>query len=147
MEQIQGVVVETLAMVLLALITLAGAFATNYIKKVSAKLNLEMQTLEDINQKRLIGNALERLEIVAEKTVNKIEQTTAKKLREAVKDGKVERKELENLAKDAYQEIICTMEPEYVAVIQASLGDAQTYIMNTIEEKVEMLKEGTKVLR
>lgn len=141
MDQIQGAIVQMLVTVLLALIALAGAYATAYIKKASEKLRLEMTTMEDVNQMMHMRTALDRLEVVAEKTVNKIEEATAKQIRAAVKDGKVERYELERLAEDAYEEIISTMEPQYAEMIQKTLGDARTYILNTIDEKVELLKK------
>lgn len=140
MDQIQGAIVQMLVTVILGLITLVGAYATAYLKKASDKIKLEIMTMEDVNQVMHIRNALDRLETVAEKTVNKIEQTTAKHIREAIVDGKIDRKELESLAYKAYEEIISTMEPEYVRIIQETLGDAKTYILNTIEEKVERLK-------
>lgn len=139
-EQIQSSAIEVLTSVVLALIALGGAYATYYIKKATEKIRLEMTKIEDERQKTLLDRALKRMEEVAEKTVNKIEQTTAKNIRKAVKDGKVDRKELEDLAVDAYEEILKTLEPDYRKVIEESLGDARTYILNTIEEKVRDVK-------
>jgi vacuolar-type H+-ATPase subunit H len=140
LEQIQNGMVEVLTSVVLALIALGGAYATYYIKKATEKLRVEMTKLEDDRQKELLDRALTRMEEVAEKTVNKIEQTTAKSIRQAVKDGQTDKKELEDLAVDAYEEILKTLEPDYRKVIEASMGDARTYILNTIEEKVRDVK-------
>lgn len=140
LDQMQGVVVETLVTVILALITLVATYATYYIKKAAEKLKIELKSMEDEKQKVLLDRALDRLEVVASKTVNKIEQVTAKKIRKAIEDGKADRKELEALAYEAYGEIINTLEPEYIGVIENSLGDARTYILNTVEEKVKEVK-------
>lgn len=140
-NEIQGALTETLVTVILALITLAATYATFYIKKATEKLKIETRNIEDERQKVTLAMALDRMEIVASKTVNKIEQVAAKKIRKAVADGKADRKELEALAHEAYREILDTLEPDYTKIIQDSLGDARTYVMNTIEEKVSSLKE------
>ena len=138
--EIQSGTLEVLSSVVLALIALGGAYATHYIKMATDKLKAETMQIEDDKQRWMLDRALERMEKVAEKTVRKFEETSAKKIRMAIADGKANRKELESLATDAYKEIIHTLEPEYSMVIQSSLGDAKTYIMNTIEEKVKDIK-------
>ncbi|WP_427340621.1 hypothetical protein [Caloranaerobacter sp. DY30410] len=141
LEQVQNVVMESLLNIVLGLIALGSAYATLYLRRATEKLKIETKKIEDEKQRYLLDRALSRLEEVASKTVNKIEQTTAKQLRKAVADGKVDRKELESLAIEAYEEIIKTLEPEYLKVLNESLGDAEVYIKNTIEEKVREVKQ------
>lgn len=140
MYQIQGAVQETLITVIIALITLAATYATFYLRKATERIKCEIEAIEDSKQKVLLHNALDRLEEVSRKTVNKIEEVTAKKIRKAVEDGKADRAELEDLAFEAYAEIINVLEPEYLKVIQESLGDSRTYIFNTIEEHLKKIK-------
>lgn len=145
LEQVQGVLVEALLSIVLAAIALGAAYATFYIKRASEKLRLETQKLEDEGQRKLVNNALGRLEEVAELTVNKLEEKTAKVLRESVKAGQVDKKELERLSVDAYHEIRKVLEPEYLELIENSLGDAQTYILNVIEDRLTDIKSRNQV--
>ncbi len=138
--EMQNTVTEILVNVLLALITLVGAYATLYIKKSSEKLKAETEKIQEEKQRNIVNTALEYMERTAEKTVNKIEQVTAKQIRKAVKEGTVDRKALEALAQEAFNEIKETLGPEYIQVLQESLGNAEKYILNTIEEKVAELK-------
>jgi len=85
--------------------------------------------------------ATSRLEEVAKITVSKIEQTVAGKLRQAVKDGKVNREELVALGKKAYDEVLKTVEPQVVKVLKDNLGDLKTYLESTIEAEVKRLKK------
>ncbi len=131
---------QVLLNVAVALIALAGAYATFYIKKATVKLETEAQKIKDDTQKELVVEALWRLDDVAEKTVNKIEQVTAKSIREAVKNGTKDKKELTLLAGDAYNEITTILEPEYVNLLKNTLGDFDTYLKNVIEDKVKKVK-------
>jgi CHAD domain-containing protein len=131
---------ETLVSIGMALVTLAGAYSTYYIKKLTDKLSLETKKLEDEAQRKLVEQALNRLDDVVEKTVNKIEQTTVKKLKKSISQGLKDKSELKYLAIEAYDEIRKTLEPEYLDLLEDTLGDARTYIKNTIEDKVLNLK-------
>ncbi|EES73461.1 hypothetical protein POTG_01756 [Paenibacillus sp. oral taxon 786 str. D14] len=124
-----------------AVITLMGTYALFFIRKGIAKVQAEAEQIKSDEQRNLVLMAIKRLDDVATKTVRAIEQTTAKELREAVKGGKASREELKQLAKQAYNEIVQTLEPEYLQALQGTLGDLDTYIRNTIEAKVLELKE------
>ena len=79
-------------------------------------------------------------EYLAGITVGAIEQTTAHQLREAVKDGRVDREELQALAAQAFAEIKAGVSPTAQQVITDQLGDFDAYLTNLIERKVLELK-------
>lgn len=124
-----------------ALLGLAGAYAMLYIRKATRKIALEAEKLEDEKQEKLIKEALDRLDDIAEKTVTTIEQTVAKNLREAVKNGEANKQQLKKLSGVAYNEIISTLKPEYIEALTLSLGDVESYIEKTIETKLYKLKK------
>lgn len=144
MDQIQKITVEILANVIIALVTFIAAYATVYLQKAIKKLKLETEKIKSDERRELLKSALERLEDVTKMTVNKIEQTTAKSIRDAVKDGKLDKEELQLLAYDAYGEIVEVLDPEYKKVLEDSLGDSETYILNLIEEKLEEIKNRSR---
>lgn len=145
-EQLQGVITETLVSIILAMIVLIGSYVTYYIKKAVDKVKLETGKIEDEEWNKLIGNALDRLATVTELTVNKIEQKTAKVIRQSIKEGKLDKSDLELLSMEAYFEIKKVLEPEYLDLIENTLGDAQTYITNLIEDKLVEIKNRDQVL-
>lgn len=140
-EQISPVVTDLGASVAMALVGLASAYAIFYIRQATAQVQAETARIQDRAQAGLIRYATERLQDVAEKTVAKIEQTIAGELRQAVKDGKVDRAQLLALGKRAYDEVRATVEPEVLRVLQQNLGDLKTYLESTVEAQVKKMKD------
>lgn len=125
----------------LAGLTLLSSYALYYIRKATTKLTAETAKIANDDKRALVQTAVNRLDDVATKTVKTIEQTTAKELRRAVKDGQASKEQLIDLSRQAYQEIVRTLEPEYLLALQDSLGDLEQYIRTTIEAKVLELKQ------
>lgn len=73
-------------------------------------------------------------------TVGKIEQVTAKDLREAVRNGKANREELTILASDAYYEVLDSLKPEIVEQLKELTQSYENYIKNKIEDAVRKIK-------
>lgn len=140
MDQLAQELTQALLNVLLAVISLGAVYATLYIRKAEQKLLLEAQVIADENQRQLVNQALCRLEEVALITVEKLEQTTAKALRQAIKEGKADKKQLEALAKEAYEEIMQTLSPKVKEVLSAEIKDLETYTLSLIEQKVAEVK-------
>jgi vacuolar-type H+-ATPase subunit H len=112
MQAIQSTVNEAVVTLTISLIGLLAAYATYGIHKATQKVKTQTAQLKDENARRLLNNALEDVEELTVITVSAIEQTTAKQLREAVKDGKADRNELINLSKQAALEIMSAVKPE-----------------------------------
>ena len=140
MDQLTQEMTQILLNVVLAVISLGGMYAVLYINKAKQKLLLEAQVITDESQRQLVNQALYRLEDVARTTVEKLEQTTAKTLRQAVKEGKADEAMLKALAKDAYEEIMYTLSPKVKDVLSAEIKDLETYTLSVIEQKVAEVK-------
>ena len=138
----EGLVQDFLFNLALAIVTLLASYAIYGIRKATDKLVAETNKINSEEERRLISEAIWRLDDVATKTVKKIEQTAAKEMRQAVKDGVKDKEELIGLSKVAFDDITQTMEPEYLNALKTTLGDMDTYIRNTIEAKVLEIKEG-----
>jgi hypothetical protein len=136
MEQVTQVLIN----VIIALIGLAGAYLVMYLKKLQAKVELQTVQIADENQKKLVNDALDRITDLAQKTVAQIEQTTAKDLRQAVADGKVDKSELEALGQQAVTEIYSQLSLDAKAVLSTEVNDIQAYILNTVESELLKLK-------
>lgn len=141
MQELQSTLNQTLISVAITCITLLGAYATFYLKKLGNKLKLEVKKVEDDAQRNLIFQALYRLDDVAGKTVSALEQTAADIIRNNLSLTKeMKADELKALGLKAYDQIVNTLEPEYVKALNDSLGDFEGYVKDTIEDKVRLLK-------
>lgn len=123
-----------------AMISLLAAFLMYGIQRGAQKLKSETSKINDEKERQLANAAIDKLNDVTVKTVNKIEQTTAKDLRVAVKNGTAKKEDLMVLADQAYHEILVQMGPEWMDVIYKELGDAEQYILNSVETQVLQLK-------
>lgn len=129
----------------LAALTLLSSYALYYIRKATAKVAAEATKIANDDQRALAQAAIARLDDVATKTIKTIEQTTAKELRRSVKNGQASKEDLSALAKQAYGEIVRTMEPDYLDALKTTLGDLDKYIKTTIEAKVLELKQNAAI--
>lgn len=140
MQEIQTVLNESLMTLATGVISLLSAYGVYYLRKASDKVREQAAQIKDERLRRQLDNAIHDVGILLNTTVGAIEQTTAKKLREAVKDGKVDRAELEALSKQAFAEIKAKVKPEAQKVIKENLGSFDEYLSNMIEFKVLELK-------
>lgn len=129
--------------VLVALLGLGCAYLTMYLRQAATKVKAETAKISDQRQAELVRQAVDRLDDVAAKTVQKFEQTVAGDLRTKVKAGEVDRSQLLDLGKQAYEEVLKTIEPDVRQVLEDTLGDFETYVKNTIETQVHQIKPYT----
>lgn len=143
MVEIQTAASQVLVSLALGVISLLGAFGLFYIRKGSLWLDEKTKQLKDEKLRKQLDDALDDVENLARVTVGAIEQTTAKAIREAVKDGKTNREELTSLSKIAFSEIKSKVGSEAQKVITENLGSFDEYLSNLIEVKVLELKAET----
>lgn len=143
MEAIQSVASEVLVNLAVAALGLLAAYAMYYIKQATGKLRAQTAQIRDTETRKVLDNALADTENLATVTVAAIEQTAAKQIREAVRDGKTSRDELVKLGTQAFEEIKAKVAPEAQAAITRNLGSFDGYLRQLIEMKVLELKTAT----
>lgn len=141
MEIIQSAASEMLVNVVLAVIALAGAYAVYYIRMGASALKAQTAKLEDEAARQVLDEAISDVTRLATLSVNAMEQTTAKALREAVKNGTASREELLALGKRVFDEVKAAVGPEAQKVITENLGSFDKYLTNCIEEAVLRVKQ------
>lgn len=129
------ILIEVLSNIFLALLTLTGAYFLYFI-------NIFVSYLKDKIKSNRLNEAFNQIEMLAEVTVKSIEQTTAKELRQAVKDGKVSKEKLKNLSTKAFAQIVQKLQPEYLKFLEENTVNIEGYILDAIEQKVLELKRG-----
>lgn len=140
MEAIQSMASEVLVNLAVAALGLLAAYAMYYIKQATGKLRAQTAQIQDTETRKVLDNALADTENLATVTVAAIEQTAAKQLREAVRDGRTNRDELVKLGTQAFEEIKAKVAPEAQAAITRNLGSFDEYLRQLIEMKVLELK-------
>ena len=133
-DSILEVLMESLVTIVVALIGLAVAYGTHYIKKAS-------QRLQEKSEMELVDNLIANVEHVVLVTVESAEQRVAKDLRDAVKDGKVDRAELLAVADSVKEQVLATLSDESIELLKKTFGDIETLIENMIESAVHNLKK------
>ena len=94
----------------------------------------------------MLDDAITDVTHLATLTVNAMEQTTAKALREAVKSGAASREELLALGKQVFDEVKSATAPEAQEVITRNLGSFDKYLTKCIENAVLKVKKDTPAL-
>lgn len=141
MEIITGAASDALVNILLAVITLGGAYALYYLKLGAAKVKAQTAQIKDEQARNLLENAVDDVTNLVSVGVGAMEQTTAKALRQAVKDGKADREELLALGKQVLGEVKAAVAPEAQEVITKHLGSFEDYVMKCIEDAVLKVKQ------
>jgi len=132
---------EVLVEVLIAILSLASTYAVYYLHQAAKHIKEKTAQMQDQEQASILWRATKQLDDVATRTVEKFEQTIAASLRQKVKAGIADRAELLKIGQEAYDEVIKTVGPEVLAVLQENFGDYVTHIKNTIESKVFQVKQ------
>ena len=134
------------------LVTIASAGMTAVIvcgaRWVGTKISTQKQKAVEAKNIALasaFGTAESILTTITNTVVGKIEQVTAGELRELVKSGAADRKQLTALARDAYNEIIATIQPEVLSSLSNVIADSETYILSKIEDAVRNVKLQPKI--
>lgn len=129
-----GALQQVLVTVLLAVLSLASAYAVFYIHRAKQRL----QTMTDV---ALLDATIARAAALAESTVLAFEGTVAKELREAVKNGRADRSELLAVGQRAVQDVLLHLGTEGQKVLEQSVGDVENFIRDLVEAQVERLKQ------
>lgn len=141
MELITSTATEVLVSIVLGVITLVGGYAVYFIRLGSAKLKEQTAQIKDEKTRKLLDNAREDVVELVTISVNAMEQTTARALRDAVKLGKADREELLALGKKVFDEVKDEIAPEAQRVITENLGDFDIYLTKRIEDAVLAIKQ------
>lgn len=143
MEQLAAAGNSLLETIVCAAVTALCSYALYGLKLLYTWGKSKLAQIGDADARRVLEAALEDVERLTDKTVATLEQTTAKALRQAIKDGKADEAELTALAGQALDEITAALKPEAIAAITANYGRAEEYIRKCVEAKVLEIKSRT----
>lgn len=146
MEIITSAVSNALTNIVLAVIALAVGYAVYYIRLAGAQVKAQTKQIEDETARELLENALDDVVNLATVSVNAMEQTTAKAIRDGVKAGRNSKEELVILGKKVFCEVKAAIAPEAQRVITENLGSFDDYLTKCIEDAVLKVKRDAPYL-
>lgn len=140
MQLITNAASATLANIVLAVIALAGAYAVYYIRLAGANVKAQTKKIKDETARQLLENALDDVVNLATVSVNAMEQTTAKAIRDGIKAGANTREQLTVLGTKVFCEVKAAISPEAQRIITENLGSFDDYLTKCIEDAVLKVK-------
>lgn len=129
--------------ILTAVLAFGAAWAIYYINVGTQIAKEKIKAIKDERQRALVDGAVDRVNDLAQKAVAKTEQTTAGELRNAVKDGNIDRSELLALGKKVANDVYGQLSKDAIDALQVEIGDVKKYIEDTVETEVLKLKTNT----
>ena len=99
---------------MLAVVSLAGAYGIYFIRLCATKVKSQTAQLRNERTRWALDTALDDVRQLAELSVGAMEQTTAKALRENVKNGTANREALLALSKTVFNEVKSAITPEEI---------------------------------
>lgn len=139
-ETIVNELLKLASNILPLLISLVSALLLYVLILIKKRIQVETEKITDEGQRKLLENAIDDAFNLANQTVAAIEQQAASAIREAVKDGKVDRDELLKLSDQALAEIKDKLSPEAQRLISENFADLDAYLKNEIEAAVLQIK-------
>ena len=146
MEIIRSAFTELLTSLALSVITLAGSYGIYYIHVGVSKVKAQTAQIKDARSRKLFEDAITDVANLAALSVNAMEQTTARALRDAVKTGTKNRNDLLALGRQVFDEVKAAIAPETQRVITANLGSFDAYMTKCIEDAVLKVKQSDPFL-
>ena len=146
MEIIRSAFTELLTSLALSVITLAGSYGIYYIHVGVSKVKAQTAQIKDARSRKLFEDAITDVANLAALSVNAMEQTTARALRDAVKTGTKNRNDLLALGRQVFDEVKAAIAPETQRVITANLGSFDAYLTTCIEAAVLKVKQSDPFL-
>ena len=140
MEQLQGQAIQTLQIVLGAVISILGALAIVYLKKGFEYLTTKTTLIKDEGSRKILDSTLEALDALLVTNITSAENTLKPIILQSIADGKVTTDELESLKITVMNNTLKQLGDEATKLLNNSLGDTNSYLENRIEAILADLK-------
>ena len=141
MEMLEKNLIELLDIVIKGLLTIASAYGVYLVSKVVQKIKLKMMKLEDEQAQLIFNNALEKVDMLLRTNIVAMENTLKKEISEGIKDGKVEKDELNKLAVNVKKNVLNQLGKGSLDILNEGLNDVNGYIEARLEQVLVGIKK------
>jgi Ribonuclease G/E len=139
-ELLKDTLTQLLSVILTGAITIASAYMTVFVAKATEKAKLESKKIEDERQRRMLQDALDKLDSLLKTNIIALENTIKKEMLEAIADGKIEKDELKTLAVKVKENVLIQLGNDSMDILCSSIGDVNGYLEARVEELLVQIK-------
>lgn len=128
-------------------LTIASIYLPIFMAKAVEMAKSKTLLIKNEETKKVISNAINRIDDLITTNIIAVENTLKPKILEAIKDGKVDKKELNELSVIVKQNVLKQINTDTSEILNAVLSDTNSYLENRIEKILAELKnaEGSVV--
>ncbi|EPY2286750.1 hypothetical protein ACXAT6_004037 [Clostridium sporogenes] len=141
MEMIKNSLTSLGVVVVCGAISIATAYISSYMKKLTEKAKVETLKLENETQKELVNNAIDRTNQLVKTNVIRAQETLVKEIKDKAKDGIVDKRDLKDVAVTVKQDILLQLSEELKQLVTTEIQDLEKYIESQIEVSLATLKK------
>ncbi|EPY2273646.1 hypothetical protein ACXAUS_002514 [Clostridium sporogenes] len=141
MEMIKNSLTSLGVVVVCGAISIATAYISSYMKKLTEKAKVETLKLENETQKELVDKAIDRTNQLVTTNVIRAQETLVKEIKDKAKDGIVDKRDLKDVAVTVKQDILLQLSEELKQLVTTEIQDLEKYIEAQIEVSLATLKK------
>ncbi|EPY2274695.1 hypothetical protein ACFLKB_00695 [Clostridium sp. FAM 1755] len=141
MEMIKNSLTSLGVVVVCGAISIATAYISSYMKKLTEKAKVETLKLENETQKELVDKAIDRTNQLVTTNVIRAQETLVKEIKDKAKDGIVDKRDLKDVAVTVKKDILLQLSEELKQLVITEIQDLEKYIEAQIEVSLATLKK------
>ena len=141
MEMLEKNLIELLDIVIGCALAIASAYGALFVEKKKKKAKLEMAKLKDEQAKAILNDTLDKVDVLLKTNIVAMENTLKKEISEGIKDGKIEKDELNKLAVNVKENVLNQLGKGSLDILNEGLNDVNGYIEARLEQVLVEVKE------
>lgn len=141
MEMIKNSLTSLGVVVVCGAISIATAYISSYMKKLTEKAKAETLKLENETQKELVDKAINRTNQLVTTNVIRAQETLVKEIKDKAKDGIVDKRDLKDVAVTVKKDVLVQLSEELKQLVTTEIQDLEKYIEAQIEVSLATLKK------
>ena len=141
MEMIKNSLTSLGVVVVCGAISIATAYISSYMKKLTEKAKVETLKLENETQKELVDKAIDRTNQLVTTNVIRAQETLVKEIKDKAKDGIVDKRDLKDVAVTVKKDVLIQLSEELKQLVTTEIQDLEKYIEAQIEVSLATLKK------
>ena len=140
MEEVQVLLNTLLVTILTGVISIAGAYATLLLKKVTTKIQAETSKIESDKERVLVNDAIMSINDLVYQAVFAMQTTTVEAIKDKAEDGKLTLKESKEIANTVKDNVLAQLSTEVQSLATKQIENLDLYILDRIEVELEKVK-------
>ena len=138
---IQDIINSIVQTIIGGALSIASVYISIYVAKAIEVSKIKASLIKNEEAKAIINSTIDRVDDLIATNIISVENTLKPQILEAIKDGKVDNSELEELSIVVKKNVLKQMSEDTCEVLNATLSDVHGYIENRIERILAELKD------